>query len=116
MGHVRATDSLANSRTACREPCNRETGPNLHRIRLRVSASADSATLLRLVSVIHSRGSAVVDLHYTRNSDGTRELTATVLSLSTRFATLIAALGRVVHVLDVISEDLNQPYDHPEPL
>ncbi|AHK36136.1 hypothetical protein Pd630_LPD16177 (plasmid) [Rhodococcus opacus PD630] len=43
-------------------------------------------------------------------------MTATVLSLSTRFATLIAALGRVVHVLDVISEDLNQPYDHPEPL
>lgn len=74
-----------------------------HDLDVHIAHSADSACLLKLVSVFHSRGVAVTDLHFSTLPDESRRLSAGFRSSAAKATTLARSLRRVLHVTDVVT-------------
>jgi acetolactate synthase regulatory subunit len=72
-----------------------------HHLEFRLSPGSTTAALMRLVSVLHSRGAEVVALHYRPAGDGGNRVSATVLVTPERARTLLLSFDRVVGILDV---------------
>ena len=71
-----------------------------YRFNVRLAASADHASLLRLVSVLHGRHSEILDLTFRREGEGETVLTGTLELGNLGEQSLQAALRRPIHVLE----------------
>lgn len=68
-----------------------------------LAPQSSTAALLRLISILHSRGTEVLDLAYESRKDGAT-VTATVTLGNTGHLTLRQFLLRPVEVVDVVAE------------
>ena len=68
-----------------------------------LTPNSSTAALLRLISILHSRGTEVLDLAYENREDGAT-VTATVTPGNTGHRTLRQSLLRPVEVVDVAAD------------
>lgn len=71
-----------------------------HHLEFRLSKSAGTRTLMRMVSMLHSRGAEVTSLCYSGPSDDEALLSVTILSTPARARVLALTFDRAVEVLD----------------
>jgi hypothetical protein len=77
-----------------------ENDPFEHHLEFRLSTSAGTRTLMRMVSMLHSRGAEVTSLRYSGPSNDDAFLAVTILSTPARARILALTFDRAVEVLD----------------
>lgn len=78
----------------------------MYHVDVHLSAPANNGPLLKLVSVFHSRGVTVTDLHYTMQNDGSSRISADFHCPPEKATTLAHSLSRAIQVLDVVLNEL----------
>lgn len=77
------------------------TATTAYQVDVKISGLADRGCLLKLVSVFHSRGIRVRDLHFADQADGRSTLSARFAATSTQSVLLRESLRRCVDVTHV---------------